>query len=242
MSLTPTIQRSAVVAGIVGLALIGGGLAVGVHTDTTIHGRPLRTPTKDMDFVDPDTPDQSSVAVSSRLFASAPVVVVADPTNVASQDLAITAATKLAVPVLVDGPSTAAEVERLGAESVLTFGKTRTFAKSRPVTRATAAREIARAQVLRPQAATPARHLRRGGQQRRHGAALTTAKAAGATVLAVPRGDPRTVPSVAKALSAKPKAPVIALGKQPSWRTRWRPSDPASSSSVVAISPSRDAR
>lgn len=203
------------VAGIVGLALIGSGLAVGVHTDgDESPSIRLRTPTKDMDFVNADTPEQSSVAVSSRLFTSAPVVVVADPINVAWQNLAITAGTKLAVPVLVDGPRTAAEVKRLGAASVLTFGKTSTFAMSHPVTRATATREINRARRAYGLTAPPRREIFVvAGSKDVHGAALTTAKAAGATVLAVPGGDPRTVPAAAKALSARPKAPVIALGK-----------------------------
>lgn len=217
MSLTATLNRPAVIVGIVGLAMIGVGLVVsGTSEEAPPERARLTMPRATVEIVATDTAAEDAVAVSSRLFASAPAVVVADASNVAWQDLAITTATRLAVPVLVDGPGTAAEVTRLGATSVLTFGKTGPYARARPVTRATAAREVTRARG----AYDLRRPARRdvfvvAGSKDVHGAALTTARNAGATVVALPHGDPRTVPAAAKTLSARPKAPVIALGASP---------------------------
>ncbi len=42
--------------------------------------------------------------------------------------------------------------------------------------------------------------------------AVATATNAGATVVELPGGDPRTDPDAAKVLAASPEAPVIALG------------------------------
>ena len=63
--------------------------------------------------------DVLSVGTSSAFFDSAPVVVLADPDE---QVRAASAGVALGVPVLVDGPATAAEVQRLGAEVALAIG------------------------------------------------------------------------------------------------------------------------
>lgn len=63
--------------------------------------------------------DVLSVGTSSALFDSAPVVVLASPDE---QVRAASAGVALGLPVLVDGPATASEVQRLGAEVALVIG------------------------------------------------------------------------------------------------------------------------
>lgn len=214
MSLTPKLNRAALLAGIAGLAVIGGGLVVASGSkdepQPTAH---LRTPSSPLELVATTTPAESAVAVSSRLYASSPAVVVSEAVDPASQDLAIDAATRLVVPVLLDGASTAAEVKRLGAEVVLTVGNTDSSAGGRAITESTVSKEIVRvrdAYELKPPSKREVVVVT--GSTTTNAVAAATATNAGAMVLEVPGGDPRTVPDVAKALAAAPDAPVIALG------------------------------
>jgi hypothetical protein len=203
-----------VVAGIIGFALIIGGFAV-INTSEDGHSRTddSRMPLKSLDLVETTTPAENAVAVSSRLYVSSPVVLVASASDPEAQDLAVDTASKLAVPVLIDAPVTAVEVERLGPSRVLTFGATRSYDDARAVTQATVGKEIARARTAYDIASAPKRDvIVLTGSLKKNAAAVASAKNAGATVLEVPRGDPRTVPEVAKAIAAAPKAPVIALG------------------------------
>lgn len=215
MSLTPTLQRSALVAGIVGLALIGGGFVVlGSTDDDAETATRLRMPTKPVDVVASTTPAESAIAVSSRLYASSPVVVVADSTDQAAQELAIDASTKLAVPILLDDPTTSAEVERLSPTTVLTFGATSSYDNDRSVKPSTAAKEIARARKAYDPEPAPRREvIVMTGSSKANAVAVASARSAGASVLELPGGDPRIVPDAAKVIAAAPKAPVIALGK-----------------------------
>ena len=66
-----------------------------------------------------DSADALSTGTSSVLFASAPVVVLASADE---QLRAASAGVALGVPVLVDGPSAADELQRLGAEVALVVG------------------------------------------------------------------------------------------------------------------------
>lgn len=79
----------------------------------------LTTPDQEAVVVAGDSPDALSTGVSSVLFASAPVVVLASADE---QVRAASAGVALGVPVLVDGPSTSAELQRLGAEVALVVG------------------------------------------------------------------------------------------------------------------------
>ncbi len=202
------------VAGIVGLALIGSGFAVLQTSDEDdAPSDSLRMPTKSLELVETTTPAENAVAVSSRLYASSPVVLVASSSDPKAQDLAVDTANKLAVPVLIDDPATAAEVERLGPSRVLTFGTTSSYDHGRPVTRSTVGKEVARVRKAYDVDSAPQRDvIVLTGSLTRNAAAVASATNAGATVLEVPGGDPRTAPTAAKAIAAAPKAPVIALG------------------------------
>ncbi|MDR7085561.1 hypothetical protein J2X11_000400 [Aeromicrobium panaciterrae] len=214
MSLTPTLQRSALVAGIVGLALIGGGFVV-LNTSEDEQGQTpaLSTPTKSLDLVATTTPAENAVAVSRRLYATSPVVLVASSADQAAQELAVATATKLAVPVLIDDPATEAEVERLAPSSVLTFGTTGSYAHARPVTATTVGKEVAHVRTAYDIGSAPKRSvIVMTGSTTKNAAAVGSARNAGATVLELPGGDPRMAPDAVKAIAAAPKAPVIALG------------------------------
>ena len=202
------------VAGIVGFALIVGGFAVlNTSDDDPSRTDDSRMPLESLEVVETTSPAENAVAVSSRLYASSPVVLVASSSDRGAQDLAVDTANKLAVPVLIDAPATAVEVERLGPSRVLTFGTTRSYDDARAVTQSTVGKEIARARTTYDIASAPSRDvIVLTGSLKKNAAAVASAKNAGATVLEVPRGDPRTDPEVAKAIAAAPKAPVIALG------------------------------
>ncbi len=214
MSLTPKLKRLVVVAVIVGLAITGGVVALAnIPDDEPATTSRMRTPAKALDLVATATPAESAVAVSKRLYASAPVVVIADAGDPAAHQLAIDTATTLAVPVLIDDPSTQAEIDRLAATTVLTVGTTRRFAGARPVEKSTAKTEIARVRKAHDTAPAPKRDvIVMTGSSTANAVAVATAANAGATVVELAGGDPRTDPDAAKTLAAMPEAPVIALG------------------------------
>ncbi len=214
MSLTVKLNRPALVVGAAGLALVAGGLVIAASPDgdpaTTVQ---LRTPKSPLEIVAKSTPADSAITVSKRLYASSPAVVIADATDPVSQQLAIDTATKLTVPVLLDGPTTAAEVKRLDVSTVLTFGSTGAYDHDRSVTASTAAREISRVNKAYDIKAPHERDVFvLTASTKVDAVAAATATSAGATVLELPGGDPRTSPVVAKALAAAPDAPVLALG------------------------------
>ena len=206
MSLTPKLNRSAVVGGIAALALIGGGIAFAAQSgDDDSSGPTIRPPSKSLDHIDSTTPAETAVAVSRRLYASSPVVMVADAVDKESQELAMSAAETLSVPVLLDGPSTADEIKRLDASTVLTFGRTGTYDHGRAVTKASVASETAR--MRKSYDTTDAARLQvfvLTSSASTDAVAAATARNAGATVLELPGGDPRADPEVAKAIAAEP--------------------------------------
>lgn len=216
MSLAARLNRPALAIGIAGLALVAGGLTIAAQSDevppskATSH---LRMPSKPIDLVPTTTPAQAAASVSSRLYASSPVVVVADAADERAQKLGIRTAATLAAPVLLDDPSTSEEISRLGAKTVLTVGRTRSFDDSRTVNESSAAAEIKRARDAYDIAASAKRDvILMIASAASNTVAVATAENAGATIVELPRGDPRTVPAVAKKLAAMPNAPVIALG------------------------------
>ena len=198
-----------------GVALIAGGLTLAtVWDDEAVPTDRLRTPTKPLEIIRSGTPADRAVAVSQRLFASSPAVVVVEAKDADREHgAAITTAAELAAPVLVDGPTTSDEIERLGARTVLTFGSTRSYPGRRPVT--SVSKEVARVR----QAYSIERPKQRDvvvlvGSATKDVFAVATAKSAGAVVVEVPSGDPRDDPKAAKQLAAVPDAPVIALGER----------------------------
>ncbi len=212
MSVSRKLNRRSVSA-VAGLTLISGGLTLAwVPQDEPRAAIRLRMPTKSLDLVASETPADSAVAVSRRLYASSPAVVVAT-SDETTHALAIRTSDTLGTPVLMDGPSTAAEVKRLGASTVLTVGPTRTFPHARRLTPSTATREIARARKAYDLKAAGRRGVILTTRSSSvDSLAATTAENAGAQVLELPGGDPRIVPDAAKVIAAAPDAPVIALG------------------------------
>lgn len=220
MSVTPRLTRPFVVGGIAAIALAGGGRIVATQQPTgdTRHAAnqiraQLRTPSRPLDVVASRTPAKSAIAMSQRFFISSPVAVLASATDPAAQKLAIRSATTLAVPVLIDHPQAPAEIARLGATTVLTFGHPRTVPGARAVTGATAAKQMAH--VRRTYA--PATRWHRDvivvtRSLRANAAAVANATTAGADVLELPTVDPRRDHAAAAVLASRPTTPVIALG------------------------------
>ncbi len=119
------------------------------------------------------------------------------------------------MPVLIDGPAVPAELQRLGARRVLTFGKTRDVPGAQPVPVDAASADKAVAKLRSDVAPRSARRLDAivvTRSRTANAAAVATARNAGADVFQVRTADPRRTPTVAKALAARPDTPVIALG------------------------------
>lgn len=173
-----------------------------------------RTPEAPIDVIGVGSTAQAATEMSARLFSVSRVAVLTVAGDPEAQRLAIGAATALGVPVLVDHADAPAELERLEASAVLTFGPTRPVPGARPVAldEATVADEVARVKSSgsTPTRSTTAIVLTRSEQA--NAVAVATARIAGAEVLEVPQADPRTNPEAAQYLTAHPKHPVIAIG------------------------------
>ncbi len=174
--------------------------------------------------LDVNQPAGLSVAVSRELFATAPVVVVAQTEDIEGVREAADQATRLGVPLLLlDGAPTAAsdaaaqwaEITRLGAQSVLAVGqRTTTVLGELPdVDVVTDASELPA--VAPAQAAAGLTVLLRGGAGEdapAMRAAAASAAAAGARVIPVATADLRADPSVITALADQPPSRVVAVG------------------------------
>ncbi len=173
----------------------------------------VHSPAKAVDVIDSATPAQSAVAISARLFTRSPVAVLLDGRDAAAQKIAIHTAKSLGAPALVDDSAARAEITRLKATTVLTFGQTRDVPGAVPVPvdaeRATA--DVAAlnlpARAHQVDAVVVTRSLTANA------VAVATAEIAGATVIEIPDADPRTSPEVSKQLRDRPGSPVIALGR-----------------------------
>ena len=215
MSVSVKLNRAVVISGIAAVALVAGGVTVAAQQSTSADppATHLLTPRKALDVVDSHSPAESAIATSRRFFASSPVVVLANATDPAAQGLAIRTATTLAVPVLTDDPHAAAEIKRLGAKTVLTFGTTPKVPGAVPVTAATVAKQIVK--VRKTYVSAPRRHrdvIVVTRSRHANAAAVANATNAGADVVEAPTADPRRDPLAAKMLAARPQTPVIALG------------------------------
>jgi hypothetical protein len=160
-----------------------------------------------------------ATAVSSALFTRADAVVVAAADDPAAQQRGAALAADAHVPMLLAGDPAAAEVQRLGAQRVLTVGPgalawaRERFTGSGPRVVPEAAHGPA---PSAPSSARPGRGasstllLTTGDPQQ--AAAVATAQAAGAAVRAVPGADPRGDGDLVADLGTHRPAHVVALG------------------------------
>ena len=211
------LNRYVVVGAVVSVALVAGLFAYADRGNPAkeVPSARIHVPTKPLDIIPSSTPARSAVSISARLYHSSQIAVLADARDRRAQKIAITSAATLGVPVLIDDATVPAELKRLGARRVLTFGKTRDIDGAHPVpvdrTRAAAAVENLRG--------TPAARRDRHVDaiivtlaDSANAAAVATARNAGADVLQMRNADPRRTPAVANQLAARPDTPVIALG------------------------------
>lgn len=200
-------------------ALLAATLLLGACTGVDDGGNDApavtRGPDRAVDVVDVATPASAALGLSRRLFRASEVVVLSAP-DAASQRAAERAARRLGVPLLLPGRAVPAEAERLGARTVLAVGPAGTRWPDLDGLRAVEPRTTDVDAAVRDLPATsPAPRdvivlTRAPGPNR---AAVSTARAAGATVLRVPGADPRADGRVVQALRERPDAAVIGLGR-----------------------------
>ena len=171
-------------------------------------------------------PDAVAASAARRLFASSPLVVVANADRKADLARAAVRAERAHAPLLLLSPklqratttvsagvALRAETRALAARAVLDIG----------VGRALLSAELPSLQVLTGTATLPARRapvplsnvvmlVHRGDTNAGTTAAVATARAAGVEVITVARFDPRADPSAISALSAARPQHVIAVG------------------------------
>ena len=219
MSVSARLNPLVVIGCLVAVALVAGAIS-NTAGDALLGDAPaatrVRTPAKSVDVIDSSNPADLAVGVSARLYDTSTIAVLADAKDKRAQRIATTSAATLGVPVLIDSAAAPAELKRLGARLVLTFGKTRAVGgaqavpvdKTRAATAITKVREAAPGRVYRRSDAIVVTQSRTANT-----AAVATARNAGAKVLEIPNADPRRTPAAAKVIAARPKTPVIALGK-----------------------------
>jgi hypothetical protein len=207
-----TLVTVAIVAGllIAGRSTPDGGAAANQDPAST----QVMKPSAPLDIVTA-APANTALELSRRLFKTSPVAVVAAADNAEAQRLAIAAATGLGVPMLIDHDDVPAELDRLGSDSVLTFGQTRDIAGAAPIPLddASVAAEVAKQRSadgpVSPRT-LDAVVMTRSAQA--DAVAVAIARIAGAHVVELPGGDPRTAPDVASYFAQHPDQPVIAIG------------------------------
>jgi hypothetical protein len=183
-------------------------------TQTTV---PLAVRAPDRTVVlDQAAPAALSIAVSRELFASAPLAVVAEVTDRTGAAAAATRSQRLGVPLLLADPAgldpLVAELRRLGAGTVLAVGRVRPrLAGISVLTDPDAVPAVSKPPGLCSLAVLVRSD---GGALLRAGAAAATAtaRAAGARVVGVRGGDPRTDPAAIAALTAIHPHRVLAAG------------------------------
>ncbi|MCR4512719.1 hypothetical protein, partial [Aeromicrobium sp. 50.2.37] len=103
------------------VALVVGGCTGGRSAGDEDGPVVTRSPATAVDVIDVATPASAALGVSRRLFDRSEVVIVSS-SDPAVQELAERAARRLGVPMLLPGPAVPAEIERLGARTVLGIG------------------------------------------------------------------------------------------------------------------------
>jgi len=221
MSATAHQKLAVVVAGAVAVGLLGVVAVRDRSSESEAPAAPTgtvaTTPSKAIDVVDLTTPEQATIAVSSRLFASADMAVLTDQDSKAD---AIAAAIRLQVPILLDDPATPAELTRLRASTVLTFGTVSNVFGAVPAESDPAVLDN---QIAELQATQPAAIPQDGAASvvdavvlmksaKTFDIAAASVKVSGATVVQTTQGDLRKDSTTAAALAARPDSSVIALG------------------------------
>jgi hypothetical protein len=163
-------------------------------------------------------PDLVAGDVARTLFASAPVVVVTSPARPAGLAAAATSALRAHAPLLLtSGPGGAtmrAQIRALNPRAVLAVGVARNaLAAALPGIRVVADPAMLPATTAPAPLARLAVLVHPGGDAAAL-AAATTARVAGARVIAVRGGDPRADPAAIAALSAAPPRRVLAIGAE----------------------------
>ena len=218
MSVSSKLNRATLIGCLVAVALVAAALVVdrGGDPDQAASGRAgdraarVTVPEPALDVVDTTTV-QAPIEVSRRLMTSAPVAVLVASDDPAARRIAISTATAIGAPVLLDTPGAPAELSRLGAETVLTLGVTQDV----PGAQAVPVDEAAAAEVADRIGSSDRRSLEAvvvTRSEKDNAVAAATARIAGAHVLEIPSADPRSDPDAARYLAAHPTWPVIALG------------------------------
>ena len=225
MSVSSGLNRVTLICCVVAAALLLTAVVVGrdssAPTPERADGRDVptstqtRAPSEPVDVIGPVSTVQAPTEISRRLFAASPVAVLADAADPEAQRVATATAVGLGVPVLVDTPEAPAELTRLGATQVLTFGSTQPVpgARAVPVDDAQAAAEVA---SLRGDDPVPSRTLDAivlTRSEQANAVAVANARTAGAHVIELADADPRSNPDAAAYLADNPEQPVIALGE-----------------------------
>ncbi len=188
-------------------------------TARTIADDPLGTVTATsvppLAVVDLTTPEQAAIGVSSRLFATADIAVLTDSTR-ASKTAAIATATRLKVPILLDDPAAPAELTRLRASRVLTFGIVSNVvgavpAETDPVALTAQVDDLA-ATPPTANAPRPVDAVVLMESATTFDVAAASATIAGADVLESRQGDLRKDAKTAAAVAGRPDSSVVALG------------------------------
>lgn len=179
----------------------------------------LRVPDQPTTVIAAGSARAQAMAVSQALFRSAPVVVVAQASDPAGLAAAGTDANRIGAPVLLAGtaslssPALAAELTRLHPRAVLAVGAAAAglaaaLPHERVVTHQAQLPRTRRPGALAAVSLLVNQRDASAGEQ----AAIATAHAAGASVVAVSGTDPRADPGAISALAAQPPAHVLALG------------------------------
>ncbi|MBC7633873.1 hypothetical protein [Aeromicrobium sp.] len=219
MRVSGWLNAQVAVLGLVAAALVAGVFVLADRGSSTDDAKPsgaqVRSPHRTLDVIASPTPAQSAVEISRRLYSSSPVAIVAQAHSTPAQKAAIRSAGVLGVPVLVGGSGVPAEPKRLGAATVLTFGRTSKVhgGRAMPLNEAAAAAKVATLKGSR--AARDARRIDAIVVTRSradNAAAVANATNAGAEVVEIPTADARRSPTAAHALTRRPQTPVIAVG------------------------------
>lgn len=195
--------------------------ALAGHTSEPRQRAAFLSPIEPLTIITGKTPAQIALGTSQRFYQRAPVVVVTPAADVEAQRLAVAAATTLRAPVLVDDASIGAELRRLSAEQILVIGavtKTSITMSGRidvvPTSAAVnrAVDTITDGEVFAAAKAPASTAIVVTRSPQHDVVALATARNAGATIVALPGGDPRRAPAAATLLRQRKNSPVVALG------------------------------
>lgn len=206
---TGILVTAALVTGVLTGCSSSGSDATSATTPSSVK---VRTPDTSLDVIGSTSVAQASIELSRALFTSSPTAVLADAGDPQAQRLAAIASTGLGVPAVIDHADAPAELDRLKATTVLTFGSTRQVAGGRAVAldEAAVAAEVARATP--GESARPLDVVVVTRSEQTNAVAVATARSAGAQVLEIPDADPRSHPDVASYFAKHPQQPVIAIG------------------------------